>query len=89
LVVDENIVERLDRIELLLTVIAKASLAPVLASELAEARMATLYAMTGDVTAKEAARKLSCSLSTVSAAWQRWETLGLVRKVGKKYERSL
>lgn len=79
--------DQLDRIEKLLTVIAKSVSASVMAEELREPKMAKLYELTGTVTADDAAKQLSCSKTTVSDAWKRWERLGLVVTSGRRYER--
>src|SRR5690606_5377870 len=57
---------RLERIETLLSVIAKVSMAPVLAEELKDERMARLYEMTGTTTVQAATKALGCSATTIS-----------------------
>lgn len=83
----DDLAARFERMEALLTVIAKVSMAPVLAEELKDDRMARLYEMTGSATVQTATKALGCSATTVSDAWKRWESLGIVRKTGKRYER--
>lgn len=75
------------RVEELLTVIAKATLAPVLREELADERMAKLYEMTGNKTAEDARKTLKIAKATVIDTWKRWEMLGLVVKNGKSYRK--
>ena len=83
----DSTLERLDRIEHWLEIIAKTQLAPILEAELSDGRMSRLYDLTGKATAKELAKKLNCSLTTVSDSWKRWERLGLVVRDGRGYRR--
>lgn len=83
----DDMAARLEAIEELVRVIAKVSVAPILREELKDERMARLYGLTGQVTADVARRKLSCGKATVVNAWQRWESMGLIKKNGKRYER--
>lgn len=78
-----------NRIEALLTVIAKALLAPVMQKEFQDKKLAALYALTGEITADEACKKLGMSKSTVIEAWSRWSNIGLVIKEGKKVRKSV
>jgi DNA-binding MarR family transcriptional regulator len=78
----------LERTNELLSVIAKAQLAPGLEAELSDPKMRRLYELTGsEMTAKEIAKKLKASATTISNAWKRWERRGLVVKNGKRYRR--
>ena len=82
-----DIVNRLQRMEDLLTTLVKAQLADVIAQEFSDLKMKKLYSLTGDYTARELARKVGCSPMKVSRVWQKWEQLGLVVKDGKYYRR--
>jgi predicted transcriptional regulator len=75
------------RIEKLLQTVIKAQLVPLLDKELADNRMKELYKLTGSTTAKDAAKKLKCSMTTVVDAWQRWEAMGLISKEGRQYQK--
>ncbi len=77
------------RIEELLTVIAKATLAPVIREELSDKRMEKLYEMTGSKTAAEACKVLKMSNRDVSDAWKRWERVGLLIRDGKQYRKAI
>ena len=78
-----------NRVEELLTVIAKAVLAPVMQTEFQDKKLAALYALTGKVTADEACKRVGLSKTTVIEAWARWVDLGLIIKEGKKVRKSL
>lgn len=78
-----------NRIEELLTVIAKAMLAPVMQKEFQDKKLAALFALTGKVTANEACKKLGMSTTTVVEAWSRWSDLGMVIKEGKRIRKSV
>lgn len=73
----------------LLTVIAKALLAPIMENELADPKMSKLYDMTGEATAEQAAAKLKLGKQTVIDAWKRWERFGLIVKDGRTYRKVL
>lgn len=74
----------------LLTVIAKALLAPMIERELSDPKLAKLYELTGrDMPVQEIARVIRASATTISDAWQRWERLGLLVKDGRRYRKIL
>jgi hypothetical protein len=85
----DPVVDRLDRIETWLSVLVKIQLGPVLDRETSDPRAAQLYALTGEVPAKDIAKKLKCSMTTVSESWKRWERLGLLERDGNRYRKVL
>jgi DNA-binding MarR family transcriptional regulator len=83
----DPVVDRLERIEMWLNVLVRIQLAPILDRETSDPRSAQLYELTGEVPAKEIAKKLKCSMTTVSDSWKRWERLGLLVKEGSRYRK--
>lgn len=79
----------LKRIEESLYILVKTQLAPIFESELRDPKLAKIYEMTGNSSANEIAKKASCSATTVSGAWKRWEQMGLLIKDGKSYRKVL
>jgi len=77
------------RTEELLEVIAKALMAPVMDTELADAKSAKLYELTGKASQAKIIEKLSMSSATISSTWKRWERMGLIVKDGKTYRKVL
>ena len=84
-----EVVKKLNRIEQLLVLLAKAYLAPVLQKELADPRMLQLYELTGTHGQREIKKKLNMSANTISDAWKRWEQLGLLTREGQEYHKVL
>ncbi len=84
-----EVVRKLDRIEQLLVLVTKAQLASLLKEEFSDPRMARLYQLTGSHGQREIKKELNMSANTISEAWKRWETLGLLVKDGKEYRRVL
>ena len=72
----------------LLSVIAKANLAPVLARELSDKKYEKLYSMTGKKSSRDISKALKISVGAISNQWKKWEMLGLLIKDGKNYRRS-
>ena len=85
----ERILTSLARIEDKLGTLVKVSLRPIFESELSDPKMAKLYDLTGRKSASELTKTLSCSASTVSSTWQRWERMGLIVKEGNQYRKVL
>lgn len=77
------------RVEELLTVIAKALLAPIAQKEFQDKKLAALFGLTGEATAEEACKKLGMGKGTVIETWSRWNDMGLVIKDGKKIKKSI
>jgi hypothetical protein len=75
----------LQRIEELVTVIAKTLLSDKLAEILKNPKHRLIYEGAGRVPIKELAEKARVSFSTVSGLWQQWERQGLMVKDGKSY----
>lgn len=84
---EDSVHQTLLRIEKLLQTIVKSQFVPLLEKELTEERMKKLYGLTGAITAKDAAKQLKCSMTTVVDAWQRWEAMGLITKEGRQYKK--
>lgn len=85
---NDDILESLKRIEQSLSVLVRAQLGPILQKELADKRMAELWDLTGRATQRQVKTSLNMSANTISAAWQRWERLGLLVKNGNEYRRA-
>ena len=85
----KGVERRLERIELLLAVIAKSQLKRTLDEELKDDKMRKLYRLTGSATRAEIARATGFSTGKVSLIWQRWEEAGMVAKDGKGYKRTI
>lgn len=81
----EDVLHALLRIENLLEVQVKLLLRPMLDEELKHPNHHKLYEMTGDRGIAEIAKKIGFSTGKISGIWQKWEQMGLVRKVGKGY----
>ncbi len=77
----------LKRIELLLTALVKKQMAAVLEEELRDPKKRELYRLTGKYTSRELVARTHSSPKTISQLWQRWESLGLLVKDGKKYRK--
>jgi len=82
-----EVIKKLNRIEQLLVLLAKAHLASMLREEFVDARMAQLYELTGTHGQRETKKRLNMSANTISEAWQRWEQMGLLTRDGKEYRR--
>ncbi|TKJ35706.1 MAG: hypothetical protein CEE38_13935 [Planctomycetes bacterium B3_Pla] len=78
---------RLQRIEVLLTVLVKNQLSDVINKELGDSKKKKIYELTGKYSASEIGKKVGTSAMTVSRLWQGWENLGLLVKDGKGYRR--
>jgi Ethanolamine utilization protein EutJ (predicted chaperonin) len=85
----EEVLASLKRIEELLTVLVKSELSEIVEKEMRNSDMERLYAITGNCSARQAAKKLDCSLGKISNIWQKWESLGLLVKDGKTYRKVL
>ena len=86
---NDEVLQVLRRNNELLTLIAKAALAPILEKEIAEPKHRQLYELTGNETVSAIAKKLGMGAGTISGLWQRWEEIGLLVKDGKRYRRTL
>ena len=86
---NEEVLAALTRIEYWLAILAKAQLVPIVNAELAEQKMAQLYALTGSATQREIKKKLRVSANTISDAWNRWERMGLIVRDGTQYRKVL
>lgn len=80
---DELIV--LQRIEELVTVIAKTLLSDKLEGILKDPKQRLIYEGAGRISVKDLAKKAHVSFTTVSGLWQQWERQGLMVKEGKSY----
>jgi hypothetical protein len=85
----EKVITSLTHIEELLTVLVKRYLSEIIEKELSNSDMKELYTITGNCSARQAAKKLDCSLGKISNIWQKWESLGLLVKDGKTYRKVL
>lgn len=84
---EPKILERLQRIEDLLSALVKKQLGDVISSELQDAKMRKLYALTGQRTSRQLSKETGLGIATISRAWQRWEGLGLVVKDAGVYRK--
>lgn len=74
----------------LLTVLAKAAVKPALETELSTPQRRKLYDLTGgDFSIDQISKKLRMSTGAISTLWQRWESVGLLIKDGKRYRKVL
>jgi hypothetical protein len=79
----------LKRIEDLLTVLVKVSLAETLQSIRADKQQQFLYENTGRVAVKELSKRTRFSVGKISGIWQEWESKGLIIKDGKSFKKVL
>lgn len=86
---NDETLSTLKRIEESLSILVRCQLAPTLRPELVDPKMAKVYNLTGNKNSKIIAKEASCSESTVSSSWKRWEQLGLLIKDGKSYRKVL
>ncbi len=77
------------RVEVLLTALVKLQMGPILEEELKDETDRQLYELTGTLKRREIEKKLKISPGRISAAWQRWERLGLMVKDGQAYRRTV
>lgn len=77
----------LKRIEELLSVIAKVQLSGIIRDHLADANMRLLYDLTGEVPVEQLTKRTGFSAGKISGIWKNWETLGLLKKDGKRYRK--
>jgi len=75
----------LQRIEELVSVIAKTLLADKLEEVLKDPKRRLIYEGAGRIPVKDLAKKAHVSFTTVSGLWQQWERQGLMVKDGKSY----
>ena len=75
----------LQRIEVLMTVIAKTLLSDKLAEIMKDPKHRMIYEGAGRIPSKQLAKKARVSFTTVSGLWQKWERQGLMIKDGKSY----
>jgi hypothetical protein len=85
----DAILQALNRIEVWLTILAKAQLSPIANAEFAKPKMAELYNLTGTATQRQIKKALGISADTISDAWNRWERIGLVVRDGQQYRKVL
>lgn len=82
-------VRLLRRLEELLSLIPRATLAGRLDEILRDKSHRLLYQETGRIPVKELAKKTGLSTGTISSLWQKWEQTGLIVKEGKQYRKVL
>jgi DNA-binding Lrp family transcriptional regulator len=76
-----------ERIIELLEAVVKAQLSPIINQELKDKKKRMLYGLTGTASINVIKSKIGLSAGSVSAIWQKWEQLGLIKKVGKSYKK--
>jgi hypothetical protein len=79
----------LKRIEELLAVLVRVSIAEQLQSIRADKEQKFLYDNTGTLPVKELSRRTGFSAGKISGIWQQWEDAGLLVKDGKQYRKVL
>jgi predicted transcriptional regulator len=77
----------LARIEELLEVLVRLQLGPTIANETSDSSMRKLYELTGKKPVLELSRELGMSSGKISRVWQKWESMGIIRKQGKSYKK--
>ena len=85
----KEILHALKRNNELLALIAKISITEVFENEFSDPKFKKLYELTGSKNQKEIAKSLSMGDKTITAAWKRWESMGLLVKEGNIYRRIL
>ena len=85
----KDLLHALERNNELLTLIAKFTASNFLENEITDTKLKKLYELTGNKTQKEISKSLSMGDKTITAAWKRWESIGLLSKEGKTYRRIL
>ncbi|MGH8645735.1 MAG: hypothetical protein ACREX4_15255 [Gammaproteobacteria bacterium] len=73
----------------LLEAIARVQFARILKEELSDAKVRTLYELTGVKPIGDLTRRTGFSAGKISGIWQRWETMGLLKKVEGRYRKVL
>ena len=86
---NEEILDILQNIEELLTVLVKNQISDTIEKELSNPKKKELYKLTGKNKISELAKKLKCSTGWISGVWKHWESLGLIIKDGQKYRKVL
>jgi hypothetical protein len=79
--------EILERIEELLTALARAALHETLTNALKDKGNKIVYENTGELSVKQLCQRTGFSAGKISGLWQEWEQAGLLIKKGKYYKR--
>lgn len=79
--------KNVERIQELLTVLVKATLAPAFDAHLKDKNHRLLYEFTGKLTIRELARRTDFSVGKISGLWEKWAQAGLLIKEGARYKR--
>lgn len=79
--------EQFKRIEELLETLVKINLKNIVASELEDPKLKKLYDLTGQHKVNDISKKLGFSTGKISQIWQKWESMGLLKKQGKLYRK--
>ncbi len=81
--------QTLQRIEVLLKLIAKNLLSDKIEEIVKDRQRRIVYENTGIHSQPELVKKTGLSAGTISNLWQKWETMGLLAKDGNRYRRIL
>ena len=84
-----EILERLKRIEELLSALAKVALSATAEAHLSDPKHRTIYENVDRLSYAQLAKKTGFSTGKISGLCQDWERLGLLIKSGNKYRRLL
>ena len=79
--------EKLDRLVELVETLARARISELLARELNDGKKKKLYDLTGRKGVRELSENTGLSLGAISALWQRWHSMGILKKQGKFYNK--
>ena len=79
--------EQFKRIEELLQTLVKINLKGILESELEDPKMKKLYDLTGQHKVNEISKRVGFSTGKISQIWQKWESMGLLKRQGKLYKK--
>ncbi len=79
--------EQFKRIEELLKTLVKINLKGIVESELEDPKMKKLYDLTGQHKVNEISKRVGFSTGKISQIWQKWESMGLLKKQGKLYRK--
>lgn len=76
----------LEKISSYLEFLAKREAQKLLLEELSDSSKKKLYELTGkNIPVSEISKQIEMSTGAISLAWQKWCSLGIIKKVGGKY----
>ena len=82
-----TIAETLSRTEELLKIVVRQMLQETLDRELHDHNLRLLFEQTGSLAQDELVKSTGISAGKISNLWQRWESMGLLVKDGRRYKK--